>query len=216
MAAGRLEQAEARWSAVAESARAAGALDTLRLAVALRALVRLRLGRVAETEADLRELIAWVAELQLPLASYRTALPFVVAPLIDALVERGELEEAGRWPALTGLEAGWPEEFGFTFLIDSLARLRLAQGRAPRRAAPRARVRPAPARVGHPQSRASSRTARRSPPRWPRPAARRRRSTRATSRSISRAAFGVAREEGMALTALGPDHRRCRSRCAPP
>ena len=63
-------------------------------------------------------------------ASYRTALPFVIAPLIDALVERGELEEAGSWPALTGLEAGWPEEFGFTFLLDSLARLRLAQGRA--------------------------------------------------------------------------------------
>ena len=129
MAAGRLDQAEARWSAVAETARVAGALDTLRLAVALRALVRLRLGRVADTEADLRELMGWVAELQLPPASYRTSLPFVIAPLIDALVERGELEEAAHWPALTGLEAGWPEEFGFTFLLDSLARLRLAQGR---------------------------------------------------------------------------------------
>ena len=53
----------------------------------------------------------------------------MIAPLIDALVERGELEEAAHWPALTGLEAGWPEEFGFTFLLDSLARLRLAQGR---------------------------------------------------------------------------------------
>ena len=140
--------------------------------------------------------------------AYRTALPFVIAPLIDALVERGELEEAARWPALTGLEAGWPEEFGFTFLLDSLARLRLAQGRVPGGAAPRARVRPPPARVGDPQSRLRRVAARRSPPRSPRPAARPRRSTRATSRSTSRARFGVAREEGMALTALGRDHRR--------
>jgi DNA-binding CsgD family transcriptional regulator len=31
--------------------------------------------------------------------------------------------------ALTGLESDWPEVFGFSFLLDSLARLRLAQGR---------------------------------------------------------------------------------------
>ena len=130
MAANRYETAEAAWTGVVESARAAGELETLRLAVALRALVRLRMGRVADVEADLTELIAWVGELQLPLRAYRTALPFVIAPLIDALVERGELEQAARWPAITGLERGWPEEFGFTFLLDSLARLRLAQGRA--------------------------------------------------------------------------------------
>ena len=64
MAAGRLEQADAIWSGVAETARAARALDTLRLAVTLRAIVRLRLGRIADTEADLRELIAWVGELE--------------------------------------------------------------------------------------------------------------------------------------------------------
>ncbi len=202
MAAGRLEQAEARWSAVAESARAAGALDTLRLAVALRALVRLRLGRVAETEADLRELIAWVAELQLPLASYRTALPFVVAPLIDALVERGELEEAGNWPALTGLESGWPEEFGFTFLIDSLARLRLAQGRAhdalhlARECARRQRAwgirNPGFVAYGSTLAAALAATGRTSE------------ALDACDEQIDLSRrFGVAREEGMALTALG-------------
>ncbi len=202
MAAGRLDEAEARWSAVAESARAAGALDTLRLAVALRALVRLRLGRVAETEADLRELIDWVAELQLPLASYRTALPFVVAPLIDALVERGELEEAGRWPALTGLEAGWPEEFGFTFLIDSLARLRLAQGRAhdglhlARECARRQRAwgirNPGFVAYGSTLAAALAATGRTSE------------ALDACDEQIDLARrFGAAREEGMALTALG-------------
>ena len=99
------------------------------MGVALRAMVRLRAGRVAEVEADLRELIGRVGELQLPLRAYRVALPSVIAPLVDALLERGQLEEAAGWPALTGLEDDLPEEFGFTFMLDTLARLRLAQGR---------------------------------------------------------------------------------------
>ena len=128
-AAGRYERADVEWSGVAETARAAGELHTLRMAIALRAMVRLRMGRVADVEADLRGLIEWVAELELPLRAYRTALPSVVSPLVDALIERGQLEEAGHWPALTGLEDDLPEEFGFTFMLDTLARLRLAQGR---------------------------------------------------------------------------------------
>ena len=94
-AAGRLEHADAAWTGVADAARAAGALERLRFAVALRALVRLRLGRVAEVEADMRELIAWVAELGCRCAN-RAALPSVV-PLVDALVERGAVEEAQGW-----------------------------------------------------------------------------------------------------------------------
>ena len=58
-----------------------GEFDTLRMAVALRAMVRLRAGRVADVEADLRGLIEWVAELELPLRAYRTALPSVISPL---------------------------------------------------------------------------------------------------------------------------------------
>ena len=58
------------------------------------------------------------------------ALPWVIAPLVDALIERGELDEAEHWVTVTDLtRADWPEVFGFTFLLDSLARLRLAQGR---------------------------------------------------------------------------------------
>ena len=44
LAAGPLERAEAEWTRVADSARAAGELKTLRLAVALRAIVRVRQG----------------------------------------------------------------------------------------------------------------------------------------------------------------------------
>ncbi len=214
MAAGRLEQADAIWSDVAETARASAALDMLRLAVTLRAIVRLRLGRIADAEADLRELIAWVGELEVPFAEYRTALPWVIAPLVDALVERGELDEAQHWVALTGLEAGWPELFGFTFLLDSLARLRLAQGRVQDALAAGARVRPPPARVGHPQPRASSPGARRSPRRSPRPAGWPRRSTCATSRSIGRApsASPAKRAWRCSRSAASPATRRRSSR----
>ncbi|WP_028067083.1 AAA family ATPase [Solirubrobacter soli] len=131
MAAGRLEQADACWTAVADAARAAGELERLRLAVALRALVRVRQGRIAETEADLRELIAWVSELPVTYGDYRIALPWVISPLVDALLERGEVAEASEWVRRTGLERDWPEIFGFTFLLDTLARLRLAEGRFP-------------------------------------------------------------------------------------
>jgi DNA-binding CsgD family transcriptional regulator len=129
LGAGRLEQADAIWTGTADAARARGELETLRLAVALRAQVRMRQGRVAEVEADLRELIAWVGELELPYAELRMSLPWVVAPLVDALIERDELDEAEHWVTVTDLAAKWPEVFGFTFLLDSLARLRLAQGR---------------------------------------------------------------------------------------
>jgi DNA-binding NarL/FixJ family response regulator len=128
-AAGRLEEAEAAWTEVAEAARASGALGRLRCAVTLRALVRLRLGRVADVEADLRELSAWGAELDVPVTDQRLGLPWAVAPLVDALVERGAVEEAQQRVAAAGVEADWPQVLGFTFLLDSLGRLRLAQGR---------------------------------------------------------------------------------------
>jgi len=131
LAQGHYAAADAEWSGFAATARANGALEEYRMAMALRAMVRLRMGRVADVEADLRGLIEWVGELELPLRAYRAALPSVISPLVDALLERGALEEAGQWPALTGLEEALPEEFGFTFMLDTLARLRLAQGRVP-------------------------------------------------------------------------------------
>jgi DNA-binding CsgD family transcriptional regulator len=92
-------------------------------------MVRLRMGRVAAVEADMRELIAWMGELEVPFPDARVALPWAIVPLADALVERGAAEEAQGFFAQTGLESGWPEVFGFTFLLESLGRLRLHQGR---------------------------------------------------------------------------------------
>src|SRR3954469_16693929 len=201
-AAGRLEQADAIWTGVADAARAAGALERLRFAVALRALVRVRMGRVAAAEADLRELIAWTAELEVPFPDQRVALPWAVVPLTDALVERGRLEEAQGWMSRTGLEADWPEVFGFTFLLDCLGRLRLGQGRTQeavgRRRECTRRERPWGIRTpGFLPWRSSLALA----------LARTGRRTEALDlcdEEIHLArAFGVAREEGMALRALG-------------
>ena len=182
-AAGRYERADAEWTGVAESARAAGEFETLRMAIALRAMVRLRMGRVADVEADLRGLIEWVAELELPLRAYRTALPSVVSPLVDALLERGQLDEAGHWPALTG-PRGRPARGVRVHVHARHARAAAARaGAGLGRAAPRPRGRAPPARVGLPQPRlhrlrvdARAGAARRA-------GAPRRRSTPATSRS---------------------------------
>jgi DNA-binding CsgD family transcriptional regulator len=130
-AAGRLEEADTAWTALVDAAREEGRLEWLRTAVALRALAQVRLGRVADVEADLRGLIDWVADLGVPQPDRRVALPWLVAPLVDALVERGAVEEAQHWVTATGLEADWPQILGFSFLLDSLGRLRLAQGRVP-------------------------------------------------------------------------------------
>ncbi len=129
MASGRLQEAERGWTGVADAARAAGALETLRLAVALRALARVRIGDVAAVEADVGELLAWTGELELPSGDARVLLPWAIAPLVDALVERGDLNEAQRRLTQSGLESEWPELLGVTFLLDALGRLRLAQGR---------------------------------------------------------------------------------------
>src|SRR5205823_9418117 len=88
-------------------------------------------GCMAAVEADMRELIAWTEELGVPFADRRVALPWALAPLVDALVERGALAEAQGWVTATGLEGDWPEVLGFTFLLESLGRLRLVQGRVP-------------------------------------------------------------------------------------
>ena len=111
--------------------------------------------------------------------------------------------------ALTGLERDWPEIFGFTFLLDSLARLRLAQGRAPealnlaRECARRQRAwgfrNPGFVAFGSTLAAAAHATGR-------------------TEEALDAAdeqadwaeRFGVAREHGLALLALGAHHRRRR------
>ena len=192
-------------------ARAASS-STLRLAVALRALVRAaagprRRGRGRPARADRVGGRARSCRY----GDYRIALPWVISPLVDALIERGELEEAralGR--RSPGSRPTGRRMFGFTFLLDSLARLRLAQGRAPEALQPRARVRAPPARVGLPQPglRRLRLDARRraAPP----PAARRRRSTPCDEQIDLRARFGVAREHGH-----GAARARRRSRATP-
>ena len=204
MAAGRLEQADASWTGVADSARAAGELETLRLAVALRAMVRLRQGRVAEAEADLRELIAWVGELGLPLRR----LPDRAAVGDRAARRRADRARRARRGAALG---GADRASSATGPRSSASRScsTASRGCGSRRAARRRRSSsPASARAASAPGASATpgflawrldarRRARRDRPH--RGGARR----RATSRPTSRARFGVAREHGMALLALG-------------
>ncbi|HWK26667.1 MAG TPA: hypothetical protein VNS09_08895 [Solirubrobacter sp.] len=108
IAAGRLEKAE-------DACDAAPGGDS---ALALRALARVRLGRARSGEADARRVVAG-------------GDPFAIAALADALLERSAPADAERWLALAGPSPRWPEHLGHSFLLDTLARVRLAQRRAP-------------------------------------------------------------------------------------
>jgi ATP/maltotriose-dependent transcriptional regulator MalT len=87
--------------------------------------VEWRLGSVTGAEADAR------AALELTeVREAQVGLPFAAAGLIDALTERGELDEAERVLVESGIAGPLPELLHVTFVLDSRARLRLAQGRA--------------------------------------------------------------------------------------
>ena len=136
------------------------------------------------------------------------ALPWVIAPLVDAL-DRARRARGGA--ALGGADRARDRLAGGVRLHVPARQPRAAAARAGPRAGGAALARecaPAPARVGHPQPRVHAPGARRSPPRSPPPAAPRRRSTPATSSSTARAAFGVAREHGHGAARARPHHRR--------
>jgi DNA-binding CsgD family transcriptional regulator len=127
---GRTERARELLDEAVHQARAAGSISTLNFALVLRSGVLNRLGAVTAAEGDVREIIERVLPLQPERSRWLSAIPWVLSPLLDALVARGELEEAAGWLALSGLEPPYPPQAQFTHVIDSLARLRLAQGRA--------------------------------------------------------------------------------------
>jgi DNA-binding CsgD family transcriptional regulator len=121
----RLAAARQVWSDALAEARRKGSLLMFSFASIFRSHVEWRLGSIPQAEAD--------ARAALELAEVRAAplgLPFAVAGLIDALTERGELDEAERALVESGTGGPLPEFLHVTFVLDSRARLRLAQGRA--------------------------------------------------------------------------------------
>jgi DNA-binding CsgD family transcriptional regulator len=122
----RLAAARQVLSDALAEARRKGSLLMFSFASVFRSHVEWRLGSIAAAEADAR------AALELTeVREAQVGLPFAVSGLIDALNERGELEEAEQALVESGIATGpLPELLHLTFVLDSRARLRLAQGRA--------------------------------------------------------------------------------------
>lgn len=89
----------------------------------MRAILNLQLGALAEAESDARSTIeaAWQPGYRIARMAY--------SPLLLALVEQGELEEAQRALSSAGLDREIPDSFMLNLVLFSRARLRFAQGR---------------------------------------------------------------------------------------
>jgi DNA-binding CsgD family transcriptional regulator len=104
--------------------RRRGSRPRVALASAFRSQVALRQGAIAEAEAEGRTAFEIVDARVLGYCR-----PYALSYLCDALVERDQLDEAGRLLDSAGPSERWPELAQFGFLIASRGRLRLAQGR---------------------------------------------------------------------------------------
>jgi ATP/maltotriose-dependent transcriptional regulator MalT len=106
-------------------ARRTGSVALFAFGSAIRSHLAWRLGSVTVAEADARTALAvsGVRDAQF-------ALPFVIMGLVDALVERGEVDEASKMITDNGIGGPLPELFHLNFVLESRGRLRLAQGRA--------------------------------------------------------------------------------------
>jgi DNA-binding CsgD family transcriptional regulator len=121
MAGGRLRRAEQVWDRGVAEALSHGAMYTAGFALTVRAHTHMRIGAIAAAEAD-----AGGALHNLP-QDASAQVRWILAPLIDALVERGELAEASR--LVESHEEIWPlpDVPESLFLLLSIARLRAAQ-----------------------------------------------------------------------------------------
>jgi DNA-binding CsgD family transcriptional regulator len=114
------------WSETLAQALARGSLTLAAIALCLRSHVAYRRGWVDRAQQDVqaaRELARddrWGPE----------TLVYPTAFLLDALIERDELDAAADELAARGLTTQLPELWEYNVLLDSRGRLRLAQGRA--------------------------------------------------------------------------------------
>jgi DNA-binding CsgD family transcriptional regulator len=124
MGAGGLESARRLWDRSVVEARNHGAIFSVGFAWTLRAQVSGRLGELAAAEADARGVVE-------DLSGEGALLPltYVLPSLIDVLIEQGKLDEASKLIERYELGGALPDLAQMNFLLDSTARLRIAQGR---------------------------------------------------------------------------------------
>jgi DNA-binding CsgD family transcriptional regulator len=125
----RLERALQIWDGVLRDGRSRGSPVTLGFAESMRALLFLRVGEVARAESLARYRLGVVTDRsgeQLT-GVHISVLPFILLALTEALLERGELDEAARLLENHGFNGPLPDIFGLNHLLEARGRLRLAQ-----------------------------------------------------------------------------------------
>lgn len=121
----RLDEADELLARALTDVRRSGSIMGYVHLSTFRAQARLRRGFAREAEADCRGALE-AARLDIP--AY--VLPGTFAILIEALVERSDIDSAEDELSRSGLRDEPPSLFPFTMLLHSRALLRLAQGRA--------------------------------------------------------------------------------------
>jgi ATP/maltotriose-dependent transcriptional regulator MalT len=126
--AGEVEEASEAFEAAASRARRRGDPFRLTNLLGFLAYVRLRLGRLRDAEADLREGI----ELSSASAAGSTAFQWHAGTLAELLLERGEIEEAAALVASAQLDLQRADSMQLFFLRSARGRLSLLAGQPER------------------------------------------------------------------------------------
>ncbi len=127
----RFEPAEALLTAVMSDPRSGGAPAPMGFALTLRSLVLLRVGDIARAESYADDALARLHRRAGGTDQVRllNVVPFMLLAMVEAALERGELERADASLEQYGLSGELPDIFGFNNLLDARGRLRVAQHR---------------------------------------------------------------------------------------
>ena len=120
----RLERAEQLYTIAVEYARERGSLIGFAIATGCRAQVRFRQGRIAEAEAEARSTLDDAA------GTWTLGRPMLIACVLDAMIERDDLDACERFLAAHGVEDDMPTYSMASRLLYSRGHLRLATGDA--------------------------------------------------------------------------------------
>jgi DNA-binding CsgD family transcriptional regulator/Flp pilus assembly protein TadD len=123
MNANRFDDARRLYDDAIADARRRGARTTLGFLVTLRALLLVRMGDLASAETDARSALEPFGD------EIAVVAPWLTTSLVDVLVERGELDSASRLVDEHGLAGDLPDLLQMYWVLDSVGKLRVAQGR---------------------------------------------------------------------------------------
>ncbi|MDQ3722232.1 MAG: LuxR C-terminal-related transcriptional regulator [Actinomycetota bacterium] len=117
-----LERAEQLYTIAVEYARARGSLIGFAIATGCRCQVRFRRGRIAEAEAEARSTLDDAAGM------WTLGRPMLIACVLDAMVERADLDACGRFLAAQGVDDDMASYSMASRLLHSRGHLRLVTG----------------------------------------------------------------------------------------